>query len=41
MSSYVILAAVLAGVLLFAFWPNLMRRRRRMKRRVRQRDGML
>ncbi|MDZ4361763.1 hypothetical protein [Brevundimonas sp.] len=39
MSSYVILAAVIAGVLLFAFWPNLTRWRRRMKRRVRQRDS--
>jgi hypothetical protein len=41
MSSYAILAAVIAGVLLFAFWPDLTRWRRRMKRRVRQRDGML
>jgi hypothetical protein len=41
MSPYVVLAAVIAGVLLFAFWPNLMRWRRRMKRRLRHRDGML
>ncbi|WP_269145474.1 hypothetical protein [Brevundimonas vitis] len=39
MSSYVILAAVIAGVVLFAFWPNLTRWRRRMKRRVRQRHS--
>lgn len=42
MSPYVVLAAIIAGVLLFAFWPNLTRWRRRLKkRRMRQRGGML